>query len=146
MTDSVDRWFLFFFLTLWTARVSRYLWLDDMIQGTRIKVKAWLHLGHIPDDVVGTAKMEEWLNTYHREHPRRELLRRKLFDLIECAWCLSVWVAGFSVLGVWLIARYTSVDIDMPLPVMWPVALSMPAVVLLQWTDGAFHVEVSQKK
>jgi hypothetical protein len=141
-----DRWFLFFLLTWWTARVSRYLWLDDMIKEWRVAVKGWLQLGHIPADIVGTPKMEDWLNTYHNTHPRRELLRRKAYDLIECAWCLSVWIAGFTVLGVWLVARYTDVDIDMPLPVLWTPALSMAAVVLLQWTDGSFPVKVEQKK
>lgn len=141
----MTEWFLFFLCTWVVARVTRFIWLDDMIQGTRIKIKGWLQLGHIPDDVVGTAKMEEWLNKYHQEHPRRELLRRKAFDLIECAWCISMHVSWPLIL-VLCAASWFWDTVSIPLPLLWWPALSMSAVVLLQWTDGAVNVEMTQKK
>ena len=136
----------FVILALVIARVTRFIWRDDLILNTRIRVKTWLQLGHIPEDVVGTPKMEEWLNEYHTEHPRREVLRQKAFDLIDCAWCSSIWVAGFLVLFCHLISNvWFDVDITMPLPVFWWPALSMAAVIPLQWTDGQFEVTATVK-
>jgi hypothetical protein len=132
---------LLIILILWTGRITRFIWLDDLLKGSRTALKGWLHLGHIPDDIVGKPGMEDWLNDYHNNHPRREFLRRKAFDLIDCAWCISIWVAGFTILGLWVFT-----DVSMPLPLLWWPALSMGAVLLMQWTDGTFHVEVTQKK
>lgn len=141
MTD----WFLFFLCTLVVARVSRWVWLDTQLQGTRIKVKAWLQLGHMPEDVVGTAKAEEWLNEYHKNHPTRDFLRHKAYQLIECPWCLSMWISG-PLVAILAAADWFWDAVSIPLPLLWWPALSMAAVVLLQWTDGAFNVEVTQKK
>lgn len=137
----MTEWLLLLILILWTGRITRFIWLDDLIKGTRTALKAWLQLGHIPDDIVGTPKMEDWLNEYHNNHPQREFFRRKAFDLIDCAWCISIWIAGFTLLGLWVLT-----DVSMPLPLLWWPAISMGAVILLQWTDGTFHVETSQKK
>ena len=141
----MTEWFQFALLTLVVARVTRWIWLDSQLQGTRIKVKAWLQLGHIPHDVVGTPKMEEALNEYHKKHPTRDFLRHKAYQLIECAWCLSIHVAWVLVL-ILCTASWFWDKVSIPLPLLYWPALSMSAVVLLQWTDGTFHVEVTQKK
>ena len=138
---AVTEPFLFVILAFLVARVTRFIWLDDLIKGSRTKLKAWLQLGHIPEDVVGSPKMEEWLNEYHNNHPQRAFFRNKAYDLIDCAWCISIWVSGFTIAALYLFTDYT-----LPLPVFWWPALSMAAVVQLQWTDGAFNVEMTQKK
>lgn len=132
---------LFVVLTFTVMRVTRFIWMDDLIKEPRVALKGWLQLGHIPDDIVGTPNMEEWLNTYHNEHPRRELFRRKAFDLIDCGWCISIWVSALTVVAVYLFT-----DVSLPLPVFWWLALSGAAVALLEWTDGERNVILKQPK
>ena len=135
-----EQFFLLLLLSLFVARVTRYIWLDSQVKELRAAIKAKLQFGWIPDDIIGTPKMEEWVNEYGKKHPARSYWRRKGLELIGCGWCISIWVAGPTVLIAHLI------DVPMRLPVAWWLALSMGAVVLLEWTDGEKTVALRQTK
>jgi len=53
-----------------TYRITRFLIADSLIDGTRNRVKVWL--------------------AERSDH----LAASKLFDLIDCPYCVSVWIAG----------------------------------------------------
>jgi hypothetical protein len=135
-----EQFFLFVLCSFVVGRVTRYLWMDSQIKELRAAVKGWLQLRHIPDDIIGSPKMEEWLNAYNEKHPVRSYWRRKGLELISCGWCLSIWLAGPLTLVLHL------VDVPMRLPGLWWLALSMSGVCLLEYTDGEKVVELKQPR
>ena len=136
-----EQFFLFLLLSFVVGRVTWYLWMDSQIKEARAAVKGWLQLGHIPDDVIGKPNMEEWLNGYNSKHPVRHYWRRKGLELISCGWCLSIHVAG-ALVGV----LYLATDIQLRLPGLWWLALSMSGVCLLEFTDGEQVTVLKQQK
>lgn len=86
-------------LSLMVYRVSRFIVLDTLIDGTRSKVEDWL-MAH-----------------------RSKLLFRKLYELMGCPYCVTIWVA----LGAVLVS-YFFVD-SIPLPLYTWLAVSSGALV-----------------
>jgi hypothetical protein len=135
-----EQFFLFLLCSFLVARITRYIWMDAQIKELRAAVKAKLQLGHIPDDIIGKPNMEEWINEYKEKHPVRSYWRRKGLELISCGWCISIYVAGPLNLALHLL------DVPMRLPAVWWLALSMSAVMMLEYTDGEKPVILKQEK
>jgi len=75
------------------ARLTR-LWRDDALtEGLRGRVDDWLTVDF--DDQSRWARFSDWLST-----------------MLECSWCLSVWIAGAMVLFV---DSATPRSVDLPL-------------------------------
>lgn len=86
-------------------RATRFVILDSLIDQQRIWFHTWL-LGVKPGAV-----------------------RAKLFDLVTCAYCLTVW---FSAVTVLITDQFSVV----PLPWLAWVATCGGAVIVWQWAEG----------
>jgi hypothetical protein len=92
-----------------TWRVTRFLILDTLLDTPR----DWVHL---------------WLQT---PHPKRWVyaLKIKVFELISCPYCTSVWVAAGAVL-------LTRPFVDgIPLPVWTWLAVATGAMIIWDYVD-----------
>jgi hypothetical protein len=98
-------WLLLFIMACVTYRVSRFIILDGMIAGTRTKVVNWLDF---------------------RAH---KLIYRKLAELLECPYCVTIWVSAGTVL-------ITSVYVDIPLPVWVWLAVGTGALMIWSFVDN----------
>jgi hypothetical protein len=72
------------------ARLTRLLLRDGITEPLRVPVRRWA--GRRPP-LVGNLPLDEWL--------ARPAAHPKVAELLDCAWCASVWVAGAV-----LFARY----------------------------------------
>lgn len=111
-------WSLVFVCALVTARVTRFITKDDLIMGTREKVLNAL--------------------SQPRESKLRFLIEEKLWYLVSCVWCVSIYVSAGSL----LLSRLLWVD-SVPAPVWSWLAVGMLAVVVLQFTDGDWEATVT---
>lgn len=93
---------LFVLLSAFTFRLSRFLILDTLISGTRAKV-------HIR--LVAKGK---WWST-------------KLYELVNCPYCISIWISGITVIVI-----DTATNYSIPLPVVFWLAVSTGS--LLFWS------------
>jgi hypothetical protein len=92
---------LVFVLSAVTYRVGRFIVLDTMIDTPREKLMVWLE-----------------------EHPR--WLWAKLYELIGCPWCVTIWVAAGAVgLQTWVVG-------GVPVPVWTWLAVASGSLVW--WT------------
>lgn len=94
---------LFIILSAVVYRVSRFIMLDDLIKGSRDWFFARLMKARKDGSVA--------------------LWRSKLAELLDCPWCLTVWVAG-AVVAI----HHFAVD-PLPFPLWWVPALSGGALV-----------------
>ena len=94
---------IFVLLSFVTYRVTRFLVRDTLIDKQRFKLHAAL-----------LSKSKPW--------------RNKLFELIDCPYCLSVWVAGASVL---IANQFTAIR----LPWMMWLAVAGGCLTVWQHTD-----------
>lgn len=92
----------FVILSAFTYRACRFLILDTLIDTTRQRFHLWL-LG------------------------RTSKARAKIYELITCPYCLTIWVAGITIV---VLDTATSSSIQWP-PVMW---LAVSAGALVFWT------------
>ncbi len=93
-------------LSLVVYRVSRFIVLDTLIDGTRQKVEDWL-----------------------MEH-RSRLVFRKLYELIGCPYCVTIWVSLFAVLFSYRLLE------SVPLPVFTWLAGSSGALLVWAIVDS----------
>jgi len=109
---------LFLLLAFATARVARFIHADTLIETPRNHLLTWL-----------IEPRDGW----------RGAVGNKLAELLDCPWCISVWV---SLCAVLVIDWGTSYSI--PLPVIWVPALSMLAVMFVEYTDGVKQVKLTK--
>lgn len=118
----MNEFFEFLILALVVARVTRFVVLDELIAGTRDRVIFWLQL-RVDEDL---------------ELPpsRSQRIKQKISILLECPWCVSIYVAAVVVL-IHLFGPFVD---PLPLPVWYWLALSMAAVILIEIVDGVKQV------
>lgn len=104
-------WLLFLIHTLVVYRVARFIAEDSLIEGWRKAILFRLN-----------AKDASSLNPRLRDDPR-EFFKGKAFELLQCPYCLTIWI-GAGVVGIHLIW----LD-GLPVPVWWWLALSGGALV-----------------
>lgn len=105
---------LFLFLGFAVFRVTRFLLKDTLIERQRM----WL-LHRIAKAKAGPGGM-----------PDVSPWRMKLLQLVQCAWCLSIWVAGMTELVVW---HYCSIR----LPLLYFPALSAVSLVFMDMVEDS---------
>lgn len=91
-------------LSLATYRATRFLLLDSLIDGWRNTLRAWLG-------------------------SHRGLVWHKLFDLTDCPFCLSWWVAG-ALVGL------TDIFTSVPLPILMWAAVAGGCMVVWRWVES----------
>jgi hypothetical protein len=104
-------WSLILICSLVTWRVGRFIAEDALIDGTRSKVKGFLD--------------------QPRESHWRDVLADKVWTLLTCAWCLSIWVSA----GTLLVSRLFWVD-SIPAPVWTWLAVSALPLIPWNYVDG----------
>lgn len=133
-------WLLWLINVVAVMRVTRFIWRDDLWKGYRMKLKSWLVIKSPPD---GVDDPEAWLDQWHEKHKRQFWWRQKIYDLFDCPWCISIWIAaGLMVAQRWL----TDIGEDVPVPVWWWLSLSGFTVVFIEWTDGVREVLLKQER
>ena len=105
-------------------RVSRFIVLDTMIEGTRDRFTAWLQTW--PDN-EGRRRV---INKDETPWLLIPLWRRKIVELVSCPWCVTVWVGGIVTLLTHFIVE------PVPAPVWWWLAISSLALVIWAITDS----------
>lgn len=79
-----------------TYRISRFIVLDSLIDGPRDRIADWLERHSDP---------RPW---------NPHVVFRKVGELLECPWCITIWVAGA------VVATHHHVVDPLPVPVwMW---------------------------
>ena len=91
-------------LSLATYRATRFFLLDSLIEEWRNAFRAWLG-----------------------SHPG--IVWRKLFDLTECPFCFSWWVAG-ALVGA------TDLFTSVPLPILMWAAVAGGCMVAWRWVES----------
>lgn len=94
-------------------RITRFIELDTMLEDTRDRIVFWLE----DQQREGTGN--------------RALLARKVHDGLTCAFCVSIWVAGFATL--WL-AVTTEYELGWFSIVEW-LAVATGAMVFYRYID-----------
>jgi hypothetical protein len=107
-----------------TYRVSRFIVLDTMIEGTRdsfiAKLTTW------PDSTGRT-------RVINRDEATYELIplwRRKIVELVGCPWCVTIWVGAAVTLLTHFIVE------PVPAPILWWLTISSLALVLWAIIDA----------
>lgn len=103
-------WLTFIILVGVTWRVTRFLVDDDLIGGTRDRLKEWLDRPRVG-----------WRNT----------LAEKGWFLVTCPWCVGVYVSAGVLLGARLFALHS-----IPMPVYTWLAVAGFAMVPYNYLDG----------
>lgn len=122
----IDTFVLILVLGLVTYRVTRFIILDSLIENVRARAFEWLLSPLEP-------AQRETVMELHEDAPLQELSmwRRKLYQLLSCPFCISVWVgAGAVFLTDWLTA------FDVRLPVWTWLATSTVALVVYAYIDA----------
>jgi hypothetical protein len=105
-------------------RVSRFVVLDTMIEGTRDKISTRL----------ATARDNEGRKrVINKDEPSFILIplwRRKLLELIGCPWCVTIWVAGAVTLATHFIVQ------PVPAPIWWWLAIASFALIVWAIVDN----------
>lgn len=91
-------------LSLATYRATRFFLLDSLIEEWRNSFRAWLG-----------------------SHPG--IVWRKMFDLTECPFCFSWWVAG-TLVGA------TDLFMSVPLPILMWAAVAGGCMVVWRWVES----------
>jgi hypothetical protein len=105
-------------------RISRFVVLDTMIEGTRDKITTRLATA---TDSQGRRRV---INKGEAAFELIPLWRRKLLELIGCPWCVTVWVAGAVTLLTHFIVE------PVPAPVWFWLAIASLALVLWAIIDS----------
>lgn len=114
----------FVVLTLVAARVTRFIFKDTMWKPTRDKLIGWLE-DPVKIRYGGSPSVE-----YTHRGRFQMFWRKKLAELIECPYCVSIWVAAGTVFVHRVVVE------PLPQPVWYWLAVAMGAVVVLEYTDG----------
>jgi len=117
--------FQFILLALVVGRVTRYITSDTMFEETRDRLVIWLK------DPVQSQNDD---GTFKARSKRKQVLGGKLGELITCPWCVSIYVSAGTVFVHRLIVE------PLPQPVWWWLALSMTAVLFIEFTDGVREI------
>jgi hypothetical protein len=136
----MNSFLLFIILAATVSRVTRFIVFDSLIDVQREwvlrKLKPPAELPVITgDEPIGTEF--EWTPP----QTRFKVLRDKLATLIDCPWCVSIWVSAAT---LW--ATYLFTEVTVPLPVFYWLALSMVATLLIDWSDGSRNISVTMEK
>lgn len=109
---SLGDFLLFLFLGFIVFRVTRFLLKDSLIEKQRI----WTlkKVAKVTADADGNPTVAAW--------------RMKILQLLQCTWCLSVWVALFTELAVW---HWCSIR----LPALYFIALSGVSLVITDMVE-----------
>lgn len=103
----------FLILGLVVYRVTRFIILDDLIEGTRDRVLNGLLAGRSEDEL---GSLPLW--------------RRKLYTLLNCPFCVSIYVAAGVVLAHrWIVE-------PLPAPVWWWLGTATVALVVYTYIDS----------
>lgn len=97
-------------LSLSTYRVTRFFLRDTLIDQPR----EWVYMKLLRPNETAIGKGQKW--------------RDKVYELLDCPYCLSVWVAGFSVLAV-------TFHLPVPLPVFAWLAASAGAMIVWRFVE-----------
>jgi hypothetical protein len=127
----------FVILTFVVHRVSRFIWMDDLIEDQRDWLKGKL-LGLPNHPNVTPEEIDAWVSMSASKRSWRASLRYKLFQLIDCVWCISIWVSAATVLAHRIFVE------PVPAPVWWWLGLSGAAVAIAEWTDGEKTVKIKK--
>lgn len=119
--------FLFFLMAVVVHRVTHFICYDTLIEEQREKFLVWLRLPTKP------LKRKIYFD-----------VRKKVAVLIECPWCVSIYVSA----GALILHRLTAFVFEtlptLPMPVWWWVGLSSAACILMEYTEGEKSVAVRQ--
>lgn len=103
-----------------TWRVTRFIIADDLIKGTRSRVRLMLDRPF--------------------NNRRKDFLADKAWTLMTCAWCVSIYVsAGYLLLSRWLIVN------SIPMPVWTWLAVAALSILPYQFADGDWVISISRK-
>jgi hypothetical protein len=111
-------WLTFIVLIGVVWRVTRFITKDDLIEGTRKKVLAWLEKWKAPDDPD------------YRKGLTTDLLAFKAWTLLTCPWCVSIYISAAT-----LVAYRIFVD-DVPMPIFMWLAIAGFSLVPYNYLDG----------
>jgi hypothetical protein len=104
---SIDWIVLTIILSAVTYRVGRFIVLDTLIDGTRDKVYSVLEY-----------REQDWEDL----PSRRNIYWGKLRELLGCPWCITIWVAAFTVIAA---EFFTSI----PMPLFTWLAVATGSLV-----------------
>jgi hypothetical protein len=124
----VGDWFTFLLLTFVVYRTTHLIVMDTLFEEARDKL-----LDRI---TTGTDGMGETRVLHKQIEPEvwtenLALWKRKLFDLLTCPFCFSVWTAAGAVL-----LHDLFIDPNLPLPVWYWVGLSTSSLIVWAIVDG----------
>lgn len=118
--------FLLLLASFVTYRATRFLIADSMIEVTRGRFLNWLWPP--PDFTADIAALVANAGATPKAPTPPSFLRRKLYELVTCPYCLSIWLGGAATLIVW-------VFYPIPLPGLWPLALSTGSLILWRFIE-----------
>jgi hypothetical protein len=123
----VNEFLLLIILSAVVYRVARFIVLDTIWEGWRDKLLDWLTTG---TDAMGSQRVldkkrdpEEWAQLPY--------IKRKFSELMMCPFCVTIWVAGFTVLAYDVV-----IDPNLPLPVFYWLTIATGGLVFWAVIDS----------